>query len=129
MGLYGEAGSVDDATIVEGMAAIRDACKNYKSKNIYNEDDTGLCYQVLPKRTNPAPGDNRKTGRGVKGMATKERVSVDLCTNATGTRKMPLAIIGTAANPRCFRTGVPLVKYISQKKLWSDKQTMGERWH
>lgn len=46
VGVHGEPGSVDDAAIAEGMAAIRDTCRKYESENTYNEDETRLCYRV-----------------------------------------------------------------------------------
>ena len=42
------------------------------------------------------------------------------CTNATGTHKIPLAMIGKAENPRCFRTKQCLLPYKAQKNAWND---------
>lgn len=126
--LHGEAGSVDHAAIAKGMAEIREVLEKYDPNDIYNKGETVLCYRLLPKQTYLAPGKDRKTARGVKGMTAKDRITVYFCTNATGTRKMPLTIIGTAANPRCFRTRSPPVKYLSQKRAWSDRRTIGEWW-
>ena len=37
-------------------------------------------------------------------MKAKHRMSAYMCTNATGTGKVPIAIIGKSKSPRCFRT-------------------------
>jgi hypothetical protein len=49
--LHGEAGSVDGAATAEGMAKLRDTCKKYRAENIFNVDETGLFYRLLPRRT------------------------------------------------------------------------------
>lgn len=126
--LHGEAGGVDDAAIAKDMAVIRELLEKYDPDDIYNKGETVLCYRLLPKQAYLAPGKDHKTARGVKGMVAKERITVYFCANATGTRKMPLTIIGTAANPKCFRTRSPPVKYLSQKRAWSDRRTIGEWW-
>ena len=100
--LHGEAGSVDEKVPPSGMAAVRKECEKYDLNCIYNVDETGLFYRMLPRRTHLAPGENRKTVRGVKGMKAEERSTAYICVNASGTVEMPLAFIGTAANPRCF---------------------------
>lgn len=46
--------------------------------------------------------------------------------NATGTSKVPLCIIGQSKTPRCFK-GKNLntlnVRYLSQKNAWMDRKT------
>ncbi|CAN0500057.1 unnamed protein product, partial [Ectocarpus sp. 12 AP-2014] len=82
--LHGEAGSVDDAAIAEGVEKIREACKDYKLDNIFNVDETGIFFRLLPNRTYLANWENRMLARGTKGMKAKDRVSAYMCTNATG---------------------------------------------
>lgn len=60
-------------------------------------------------------------------MKAKARVSLYVCTNATKTIKLPMSIIGTAKNPRCFRKGSPPVTYFSHKNAWSDSVTF-KKW-
>ena len=52
------------------------------------------------------------------------------CTNATGTHKIPLAMIGKAMigkaeNPRCFRTKQCPLPYKAQKNAWNDRALNG----
>ncbi len=42
------------------------------------------------------------------------------CTNATGTHKIPLAMIGKAEHPRCFRAKSCPLPYKAQKNAWND---------
>lgn len=126
--LHGEAGSVDAEAAAEGMEAIRQACAKYKVENIFNVDETGIYYRLLPKRTYLSRTENRKTARGTKGMKAKDRVSAYMCTNATGTAKVSMAIIGKAKNPRCFRSSPCPLKYFSQANAWLDSATFKKWW-
>ena len=56
-------------------------------------------------------------------MKAKARMSLHVCTNATGTLKVLISIIGTVPNLRCFRKGRPAVQYFGQKNAWSDSVT------
>lgn len=47
-------------------------------------------------------------------MRAKDRITIYIATNATGT-EVPLSIIGTAKDPRCFRTEQPQIKYFHQR--------------
>ena len=126
--LHGEANSVNDEAIAKGLDAIRDECTKYKLSCIYNMDETGLFYKLLPKRTYLTQEESRKTTRGIKAMGTKDRISVYTCTSATG-GKVPLSYIGRSEHPRCF----PKLKkneslldgygYQAQNRAWSDSST------
>lgn len=72
---HGEGGSVNEQAAAEGMQKVRAACRDYELENIFNVDETGLQYKILPKRTYLASLENRKTARGTKDMKAKERVS------------------------------------------------------
>lgn len=126
--LHGEAGSVNPEEIEAGMQAVRDACKSYEIGNIFNVDETGLFFKLLPKRTYLASSENRKTARGTKDMKAKDLLSAYMCTNATGSGKVPTAIIGKSKNPRCFRRKKPPVKYFQQANAWSDGVTFQKWW-
>ena len=86
--------------------------------DVYNMDETGLNYRGMPKRTLAS-----QPRRGIK--LAKDRVTVLICVNATGTHKLPLMVIGSAAKPRCFSNWNPLrdtnVLYESNKSSWMDR--------
>ena len=92
-------------------------------QNIYNVDETGLFYKLLPRRTYILACETKKTLRGTKGMSAKDSITAYVCTSADGSQKPPLAIIGKAENPRCFRRGTPAVPYFSNKTAWSNTAT------
>jgi hypothetical protein len=100
--LHGEGGSVDVAAIAAGIERLRSTLRDYDPENIYNVDETGLFYKLLPKRTYLSPHEDRKTARGTKGMKAKDRITAFICTNASGKQKLPLSVIGSSKNPRCF---------------------------
>lgn len=125
--LLGEA-CVNSKDVEAGLQTVRDACESYGIENIFNVGEMGLFYRLLPKRTYLTSSENRKTARGTKDMKTKDRLSAYMCANATGSAKVPLAIIGKSENPRCFRHKQPPVKYFQQANTWSDGATLQKWW-
>ena len=70
---------------------------------IYNADETGLFFRQLPDKTLSSTLHEA----AVKGhKKCKQRLTVLLTCNATGTHKVKLFVIGTAKRPQCFRGGV-----------------------
>ena len=82
---------------------------------------TGLFYWNLPKTLYVHQYAGRvKNIRGNSSAGQdKARVTMILCVNSTGTCKIPIAVIGTAAAPRCFK-GKPPLTYLSQSSAWLD---------
>ncbi|CAB1101968.1 unnamed protein product [Ectocarpus sp. CCAP 1310/34] len=110
--LHGEAGIVDKEAI----------------KFIFNVDETGLQWKLMPRRTYLSTSEDRKTARGSKSMHFKDRLSAIMCCNADGTAKVDMAIIGRAKEPRCFENGGSPLKYFSQANAWSDSATFLTWW-
>lgn len=85
-------------------------------RNIYNFDEAALFYRLLQNRTYAL-----KTERVAKGTKLpKERLTIGLCANATGTHKLPLFVIGKYHKPRCFSSLAEIrempVKYTANTK-------------
>lgn len=81
---------------------------------LYNADETGLYWQLLPDKTFVSVAE--KTAPGLK--IAKRRVTFLGCTNASGLHKVKPLLIGTARNPRCFKNfNNPLV-YRHTKNAW-----------
>lgn len=57
--LHGEAGSVDRAKIHGRMEEIREITSHYDPDFVFNEDETGVFYRLLPKRTYVLRGEKR----------------------------------------------------------------------
>ena len=65
---------------------------------VFNADETGLYWRLLPDKTHAFRGE---VCTGTK--RPKDRVTVLVCANMTGTEKCPLLTIGKYKRPRCFR--------------------------
>ncbi len=115
--LHGEAGGVNPEEIKDKIQEIKKILEEYDPELVYNWDETGLYFRLIPSATYTAPNEQRRRVRGTKAKKAKDRVTLITCTNATGTHKIPLAMIGKAANPRCFRSCQSPLPYNSQKML------------
>lgn len=87
---------------------------NLVNDQIYNADETGLFWRLLPEKT--LVKHNEKTAPGRK--AEKARLTFLACTNATGEHKIRPLVIGKAKNPRCFKNFVLPVDYDYSTKAW-----------
>lgn len=121
--LHGEAGSVDPVAIEARMAELRTELRPYRPANIFNCDETGLFFKLLPKRTYLERGESKKLTRGTKDMKAKDRLTLLVCTNAIGTVMLRPTIIGTAETPRCFRIRKCPLPYFNQSNAWVDSVT------
>ena len=97
-------------------------------EQVYNCDETGLCFRMLPDKT--LAGRAEKGASGMKKQ--KERVTLMACSNATGSHKLPLMFIGKSANPRCFKnvnkSALPVI-YYAQKKAWVNTEIFSDWFH
>lgn len=103
---HGEAGSVPASTEDE-MRALQTVAGEFKEEDVYNMDETGLYWKMLPSR-----GLLSQSRPGIK--KDKARISLALCVNATGSDRLPVWIIGKSKTPRALK-GVNVI-------------TMGGRW-
>ena len=69
--VHGEAGSVNEGLIKEGMGEIREACKECPPSRIFNVDETGILWNLMPKRTYLSIRENQKTARGTKTISSR----------------------------------------------------------
>ena len=63
----------------------------------------------------------------IGGKRSKERVTVLLAANVTGTERLPLLVIGKAQKPRCFKNinNLP-VDYRANRKAWMTGETFAD---
>lgn len=53
------------------------------------------------------------------GKLSKERLTVLVCTNSTGTHKLKLVVIGKSRSPRCFKNVRTFpCEYLAQCRAW-----------
>jgi len=103
------------------MAEIREQLAEYDPEQIYNMDETSLYFRCLPNRASVTAG-SRPRARGSKAMKAKDRVTLVLAVNSTGSRKIPVAVIGKVAQPVCFKSPPDpcLLPYFSKASAWMD---------
>ncbi|XP_064468534.1 tigger transposable element-derived protein 6-like [Ornithodoros turicata] len=87
---------------------------SFDPADIYNADESGLFFQMLPKRTLALKGETCHGGK-----QSKLRITVLLCTNMDGSDKRAPLVIGYSKKPRSFSNAKRLpVEYVSNKKAW-----------
>ena len=102
--------------------------ENLSLNQIFNCDETGLNFRLLPDVTLAASFEKTADGR----KKSKDRVTINLCSNASGTIKLPVHLIGKAKRPRCFRKvdmNLLPVKYTNQKNAWMTTDQFHEWFH
>lgn len=68
--------------------------KNYEPRDIFNADETGLFYKLLPNKTLQLKGEKCYGGK-----KAKEKLSVLLCANMDGSDFLKPLVIGKYENP------------------------------
>ena len=79
------------------MSFFNDLTNGYSLHQIFNCDVTGLFYKIPGRTLTTIHSDLSATKRA------KERVTINACSNASGSIKLPLLFIGKAKNAYCFR--------------------------
>jgi len=128
--LWGTGGSAaaDVEALRQQMEEICSQLEAFNPEQIYNMDETGLYFRCLPNRAYVSAGSRRRA-RGSKAVKNKDRVTLVLAVNATGSLKIPVAIIGKAAVHLCLkspRAPCPL-PYFSQPSAWMDGDVYQKR--
>ena len=99
--IRGEQRSADEEVAASYPAKLSEiiAEGGFTGDQIYNCDETGLYYKMLPDKTLAAKSDENKT-LGFKQY--KDRITVLLCCNKTGSHKLAPLVIGKFGKPRCL---------------------------
>jgi DDE superfamily endonuclease/Fission yeast centromere protein N-terminal domain/Tc5 transposase DNA-binding domain len=123
---FGEAASVQEAEAE--MECIRRVLAPYEACDIFNCDETGLFWKMVPDRslsTTNIPGRKKQ----------KNRITIHFCTNMDGSVKLAPWIIGPSKNPHAFRrAGIRVhnlgVIWRANKKAWMTSLIMEDwlRW-
>ena len=87
---------------------------NLSKHQIYNADDTGLFWKLLPDKTYVT--GNGKTAKSLK--VTKQRLPLLGCINATRLHKLMPRIIGKSKNPRALKNFRNPITYKNSKNAW-----------
>jgi hypothetical protein len=115
-----------DSFVPEFQRFVTDG--GYSLDQVFHCDETGLYYKLLPQKSLAAHFEKSADGRKTQ----KERVTINACSNASGTIKLPLLLIGKSKNPRCFknirRDTLPVV-YANQSNAWVNAALFTESFH
>lgn len=114
------------------MTKFRDFFKNLIASEklsldqLFNCDETGLNYRMLPAKTLAARDEMSAPGH----KKSKERLTILACSNASGNLKLKPMVIGKSKKPRAFKnmemSNLP-VYYRNQKSAWMDA-TLFKAW-
>lgn len=110
---HGEAGAVSARDeLMWKEERLPEIQRNFQRKDIFNADECGLFWKVMPDRTLSFKKDKCSGGK-----KSKERITVVVGASAMG-EKLPLWIIGKAKMPRAFRGKNLPVTYRHNRRAW-----------
>ncbi|XP_046601956.1 tigger transposable element-derived protein 4-like [Neodiprion lecontei] len=109
----GEAAGVPEGVTEEWLSHTWPAIwEGYKPDEIFNADETGLFYNLIPDKTLKFKGEQCKGGK-----LFETRITVLVAANMTGSKK--ILVIGKAKKPRCFKNIHSLpVTYENNTRSW-----------
>ena len=100
------------------MERIRELCKGYDQKDIWNMDESGCFFKALPSK-----GLTRKGKKTKKGKKSKQRITVAFFVSADGAKVGKPIVIWRSKKPRCFKLAsapatLAEVSYFDNPKSW-----------
>jgi hypothetical protein len=87
--ISGESASINDATIEEWTNRLSTKLDEFEAKDVFNADETDPFYRATSDRSLILSKEECKGGK-----KSKERFTVLLCSNWTGTEKLKPIVIG-----------------------------------
>ena len=97
--VVGESASVSMEMVTDWKdTKLKALLEKFQPSDVYNMDETGLFYKMIPSTTLHYKGQKCEGGK-----QSKERLTLALCANMDGSDKLPLLAIGKSAKPRCFK--------------------------
>lgn len=81
---------------------------------IYNVDETGLFFRMLPNKIYVAANEKSAPGRKTR----KERITILYCANADGSHKIKPLVFSKSKNLRCFKNFRNPFGYDSSGNAW-----------
>lgn len=103
----------------ENFNSLVEKC-NLTTDQIYNADESGLFWKMLPSKTLAAQSEKSAPGH----KSSKERLTIMTCSNASGSHKLNLVVIGKAKKPRSFKgTEIRCLPcdYYNHPKAWMNQ--------
>lgn len=127
MNLCGEGGDVDknDPELLKALDNLGLIIDHNNPSCVYNMDESGLFFWLLPCYIILLPTEDVSTVRGKKKKA-KDRVTLIVCCNANKTERSPIAMIGEAKEPACILGNSWPIPYFQEKNAWIDVPTFNK---
>jgi hypothetical protein len=121
--LHGEGAKVNksDLGLLVALDDLYAIIAQYDPKNVYNMDETGLFFHLLPRYNLLMPDEDISTTRGKK--KSKDQVSLIVCANAMRTHKIPCTLINKPKALACIKDRQWPAPYFNQSKAWMDVET------
>lgn len=120
----GESSAVNEEVVDAFKKDLPSLLAAYEPRNIYNVDETGLFFRMLPDKTFALKGESCHGGK-----KKKERVTVLLGANMDGSHKLKPLVIGKSKVPRCLKdvkmSTLP-VTYTNSPNAWMDREIWSE---
>lgn len=106
---------------------LQEKADKYDPDHVFCMMEASLYYKILPNRSYVSR--SKTSVRATKSMKPKDRVTLYLCMNESGSLKVPLAVIGQG-RPRCFELSEVsgTLPYYHQSRAWSDARTYRIWW-
>lgn len=105
--------------------SLRITLQKFDPDCIFHVQETTLFHKILPRRgylTSASPSTNQM--KVLPGdMAINDRLTLLVCTNATGTCKVPICLVGAEKRPKCFRLQSSPLPYLTHQNAWFDRTT------
>ncbi len=101
--LHGEGAEINksDLGLLAALDDLYAIIAQYDPENVYNMDETGLFFHLLPRYNLLMLDEDISTTRGKK--KSKDWVSLIMCANAVGTDKISCTLIGKPKAPTCIK--------------------------
>ncbi|UYV68894.1 hypothetical protein LAZ67_6001509 [Cordylochernes scorpioides] len=117
--IKGEVASADEEAARKYPEKLAKIIKDggYCAHQIFNADETGLFWKKMPTRTYIAKSE--KNASGFK--AAKDRVTLLLCSNASGDRMLKPLLVNRSLKPRALKgkdSNTLPVHWMANKKAW-----------
>lgn len=125
LNVCGEKLSADPDAVAVFKTEFEDYTQGYTKDQIYNADETGVNFKMLPTKSLASSKETSAPGHKMQ----KERITVLLASNASGTHRLPPMCIGKSKKPRALkdvaRNALP-VFYRAQKSSWMSCELFAE---
>lgn len=121
--IVGTEDTIAEQVLIDGRQRLKAALSTYAATDIYNVDESGLCYLQMPSRS-----FIQGTNKSKEVKAQKERITLMLCCSLAGEKMIPV-VIGKSQRPRALKNtninGLPCT-YLSNKKAWLTRSIFAE---